>query len=176
MKYKTIYADPPWMMKGGANTYNKEGYSGIKGVQDVYPLMSFTDIENFLEDNNIETEEQAHLWLWATNNFLPQALQVMERWGFKYITNACWKKNRIGLGQYLRTQHELLLFGRKGKALPRKDRGVSSVIEAPLNKHSKKPLETYNVIERVSYPPFIELFARNIEEPREDWTYWGNQV
>ena len=212
---KTIYADPPWNMQGGTRTHKEEGYSGIKGVQDVYPLMKTEEIKTIYADcpwalgggtkhgwskkrpeakysvmplDDIKSlqfdypiAEQAHLWLWVTNGFIPQGLEVMEAWGFKYITSVVWVKNRIGLGQYIRTKHETLLFGRKGKPLPYKKIDgkrvtVPSAFEAPLTKHSKKPLEVYQMIEKVSYPPYLELFARNIEVERPDWTYWGNEA
>ena len=39
--------------------------------------------------------------------------------------------------------------------------------------HSKKPFKMYEMIEKVSYAPFFELFAR---EKRDGWTVWGNEV
>jgi N6-adenosine-specific RNA methylase IME4 len=51
---------------------------------------------------------------------------------------------------------------------------VPSVIQAPRREHSRKPDETYELIERM-YPelPKIELFAR---AGREGWDAWGNQA
>ena len=39
----------------------------------------------------------AHLYLWVTNNFLRDGLQVMDVWGFRYITTITWMKDRAGL-------------------------------------------------------------------------------
>ena len=51
--------------------------------------------------------EGCHLYLWTTNNFLPDALKVVEAWGFEYVTIITWMKDRKGLGQYFRgmTEH-----------------------------------------------------------------------
>ena len=39
--------------------------------------------------------------------------------------------------------------------------------------HSRKPHQVYDLIERCSPGPFVELFARN---PRRGWTQWGDEV
>ncbi|GAH45970.1 unnamed protein product, partial [marine sediment metagenome] len=45
---------------------------------------------------------------------------------------------------------------------------------SPVNKHSKKPDEVYEIIETL-YPnrQYLELFARN---EREGWKAWGDEV
>jgi N6-adenosine-specific RNA methylase IME4 len=32
----------------------------------------------------------------------------------------------------------------------------------------------YEMIEKVSYEPYLELFSRN--KDRDNWNYWGNQI
>jgi N6-adenosine-specific RNA methylase IME4 len=49
----------------------------------------------------------AVLYLWALPHMLPKALDVMAHWGFEYRTCMVWAKDRIGLGQWVRNQHEL---------------------------------------------------------------------
>lgn len=167
-KYKTIYADPPWMERGG----------GVikRGADKHYPLMSSSAIQE-LPVRGL-AEENCHLYLWVTNNFLPVGLTVMKAWGFRYITCITWAKDRIGLGQYYRGQTEQLLFGVKG-VLPyrigengKRAQG-STLITASRKKHSAKPIEARQIIERVSYAPRIELFAR---EHIDGWDVWGNEV
>jgi len=102
-KYKTIYADPPG---------NEQGAGKIKrGADRHYQLMRTEDIKN-LPVQDI-ADDECWLYLWVTNNFLKDGLDVMEHWGFKYITNLVWAKNTIGLGFYFRGQHEICLFGKK---------------------------------------------------------------
>lgn len=172
-KYRTIYADPPWLERGGGRTYKR-------GADRHYPLMRTVDICNLqidglhvshLADNN------AHLYLWATNTFLADALRVIDAWGFEYKTTITWAKDRIGLGQYFRGQTEHCLFAVRGvlpyKSIDGKRAQGTTLITAPRTIHSKKPEEMRRIIERVSYPDFIELFAR---EKHEGWDAWGNEL
>ena len=82
---------------------------------------------------------------------------------------------QIGLGQYLRGSHELLLLFVRGKgqhaSVWNGHRDVPSVIRGKRTKHSAKPAESYEMIERVSRGPRVEFFSR-IE--RSGWTMWGN--
>jgi len=52
--------------------------------------------------------------IWTTNNFLKDALEVVEAWGFNYKTLITWVKDRFGLGQYYRGQTEHCIFAVKG--------------------------------------------------------------
>jgi N6-adenosine-specific RNA methylase IME4 len=101
----------------------------------------------------------------------------MKAWGFEYKTCITWIKNQIGLGQYFRGLTEHCLFGVKGvlpyKTIEGKRYQGRTGFYAPKEEHSVKPDEMRKMIELVSYPPRIELFAR---ENVEGWTAWGNQV
>jgi N6-adenosine-specific RNA methylase IME4 len=107
---------------------------------------------------------------------LPQALEVMEAWGFKYVSGCVWVKDRVGTGYWFRNRHELLLVGRKGN-IPAPAAGTqwSSVIEAPVGEHSEKPERVLEMIEAY-YPtlPKIELNRRG--PARAGWDAWGNEV
>jgi N6-adenosine-specific RNA methylase IME4 len=123
--------------------------------------------------------EDAHLYLWVTNSYLPAGLSVMKAWGFDYRTCITWMKDRFGLGQYYRGITEHCLFGVRG-ALPYKTdpltgkrlQGVTGFIE-PRQQHSQKPETMRQMIERVSHPPRLELFARR---RYAGWDAWGNEV
>lgn len=162
--YRTILADPPWHETGGGRIK--------RGADRHYPLMRTPEIIDYLRA--VPAADNAHLWLWATNNHLPDALRVIETLGFRYVTNACWVKQRIGLGQYLRGQHELLLFAVRGK-LPYKEPRphLPSVIMADRTEHSRKPDRAYEYVEALSFPPYVEAFARR---QREGWDALGNEV
>jgi len=83
---------------------------------------------------------------------------------------------QVGLGQYFRGGHELLLFGVKGRGLNVRTeaRNIPSVLFAPRAAHSRKPPEFYELIERRSRGPYLEVFCRG--KPRRNWTGWGNEV
>lgn len=114
----------------------------------------------------------AHLYLWVTNSFLGEGLDVMKQWGFTYKTHLVWTKPQLGLGNYFRNSHEVLFFGVRGR-LPTKVNNLMTWIPWPRERHSKKPAVFYNVIEEASPGPYLELFAR---ERRPGWDAWGNEV
>lgn len=163
--YKCILADPPWYMQGG----------GVckRGADKHYALLKTPEIiHTILKAPEWIPANDAHLWLWVTNNFLKDGLHVMQALGFRYITNVVWVKPHFGTGQYIRGQHELLLFGVKGR-LPSLSRSIGSVISAKPSIHSKKPEESFKLIEGISPGPRIEFFSRC---RREGWDYFGNQI
>jgi len=167
MKYKTIYADPPWPERGGGQIK--------RGADKHYNLMTVKEIAA-LPIRNI-ADDNCHLYLWTTNNYLAQALEVMRAWGFRYVTTITWVKDRIGLGQYYRGITEHCLFGVKGnlpyKIIDGKRQQGRTVIIAPKTKHSEKPQEMRSMIEKVSYAPRIELFAR---QRFIGWDCWGDEI
>lgn len=164
-KYSIIYADPPWRYDFPI--------SESRAIENQYPTMSIEEIRalpiaDLAADNAV-------LFLWATNPLLPDALTVIEAWGFTYRTNMVWVKDRIGMGFYARQRHELLLVAIKGEpSVPMPDDRPDSVIESPRGKHSAKPDEVYHIVERM-YPAGkrIELFART---PMDGWEPWGNEI
>lgn len=173
MSFTTILADPPW---------NETGAGKIKrGADRHYKVMKtpaiISTMKQALKDMG-GTRENAHLYLWVTNNFLKDGLKVVEALGFRYITNLVWvKEGNFGLGQYWRGTHELLLFAVKGKGKEVRKcnpgKGQTTVFTAPKAAHSKKPQITYEKIESLSQGPYLELFARH-EQP--GWKAWGNEI
>jgi len=84
-----------------------------------------------------------------------------------------WCKPQLSLGYYFRNNTEHLIFAIRGKGLQTKDRSQATWEIADRLKHSQKPDIFYQIIEKMSYPPYLELFARN---KREGWDCWGNEV
>jgi len=159
--FNVIYADPPWRYQFTV-TYSRE-------VEKNYPTMSLDDICAL----QVPAAEDAILFLWATSPKLEEALRVLNEWGFEYRTSMAWVKDKIGMGHYVRGQHELILIGRKGKIrTPEESDRPSSVIMSPRREHSQKPDEVYDLIERM-YPTgtYLELFSRG---ERLNWTMWGH--
>jgi N6-adenosine-specific RNA methylase IME4 len=164
-KYPIIYADPPWKFL----LWNPD--TADRSAEYHYPCMETTEICEI----NVPAAPDAVLFLWTTSPHLPEAFEVIEAWGFEYVTNIVWLKDKIGLGGWVRNQHELLLICRRGDMpTPLPANRPSSVIQAPRREHSRKPDAAYTLIEGM-YPelPKIELFARNT---RPGWDVWGNEV
>lgn len=171
MKFRTLYADPPWNERGGGKIKRgADAHYQLMPTKDIIAMKSMVD-QIMLPDS--------HLYLWVTNNFLVDGLKVMDSWGFKHITTITWLKDKIGLGQYYRGITEHCLFGRKGNALPyrvnsegKRQQGETIIVE-PKTIHSRKPNTMYEFIEKVSHPPYLEIFAR---KERDDWASWGIDV
>jgi N6-adenosine-specific RNA methylase IME4/ParB-like chromosome segregation protein Spo0J len=156
--------DPPWRLPGSPDS--------SRAVENHYPTMPLDEIIAL----EVPAADDAILFLWAVNSKLPEALQVIEAWGFGYTSNFAWVKDRWGLGSYNRCQHELLLIATRGRFRPPpENKRVSSVITAPRTEHSAKPPCLYEMLEAM-YPRTrkLELFARGKSRP--SWTAWGNQA
>jgi len=167
VEYKTIVADPPWAEIGGGKI--------CRGAQGHYSVVKDKDMINVIREAPCwKPAADCHLWLWVTNNRLPLGLEIMAALGFRYVTNLVWVKDRIGIGQYLRGQHELCLFGVRGQTMMPPRRDVPSVLIAPRTVHSRKPAKAFEVFERVSSGnPRLEMFAR---AERHGWDVWGNEI
>ncbi len=167
--FNVVYADPPWQ-------YDNTGVDGA--AEHHYETMPTEDICRLIKILPIDKE--AVLFLWATNPFLEDALKVVNRWGFEYKTNMVWVKTNLkkpGAGFYVRGRHELLFICTKGSFTPdlAGKPPIGSVLEAPVNEHSRKPADVYTLIEKL-YPDGhgLELFAR--EKHSDYWTPWGNEL
>ena len=121
------------------------------------------------------------LFLWATFPQLPEALRLIEAWGFTYKSVAfVWlKKNRkseswfYGLGFWTRGNAEICLLATRGRP-KRAARDVKQVILSHVERHSQKPEEARRRIEALMGDvPRIELFAR---ASPPGWDVWGNEV
>ena len=169
--FQTVLIDPPWNETGGGKIK--------RGADRHYPLMKRHDILRTILQCELwnQLAPNVHMYLWATNTFLPDGLWLMEALNFKYKSNFVWTKaGRIGLGQYFRGQHELCLFGTKGRrpTEPRTEaKNLGSHLHVPRGTHSQKPQASYALIEARSKGPYLELFAR---EHRPGWITWGNEL
>jgi N6-adenosine-specific RNA methylase IME4 len=148
-----------------------------RGADRHYKLLKVPDIIRVMTQAEPWNEigDDAHMYLWVTNNHLQNGLKVMEALGFRYVTNVCWVKGSFGLGQYFRGQHELCLFGVRGRgfSVRSNNRSISSVLKCPKGPHSAKPEDFYAMVEKRSEGPFLEMFAR---QRRSNWTVWGDEI
>jgi N6-adenosine-specific RNA methylase IME4 len=173
-KFGTILADPPWRFMNRTGKVAPE-----HGRLRRYETMDLADIKNLpVKDLSLE---RSHLYLWVPNALLPEGLEVMKAWGFKYKGNIVWYKIRKdggpdgrGVGFYFRNVTEILLFGVRG-SMRTLDPGRTQVniISKQKREHSRKPDEQYDLIESCSPGPFLEMFAR---AKRNGWSQWGDEI
>jgi len=157
--YQIIYGDPAWH-------YSRNDTRGCP-----YPMLDVDEIINFKVNGKTIKEisdKNCILFLWATFPKLPDALKVIEGWGFEYKTLGFnWiKQNKNnpkwfwGMGNWTRSNPEICLIGTKGN--PKRLRAdIHSVIVSSYSEHSKKPNIVRNkIIQLMGDLPRIELFAR----------------
>lgn len=159
--FSTIYADPPWQYSNQATRASTDKHYETMTPEQIaeLPISQLTN-------------DKAHLHLWTTNAFLFECPAIMEAWGFEYKGVFVWVKSQMGIGNYWRVSHEFLLLGVKG-SLTFQNREQMSWLELPRGKHSVKPEEVVDKIEKVSPGPYLELFGRR---QRKGWTIWGDEI
>ena len=172
-RYRTIVADPPWR-------YNMKPPEG----GTTYPTMTTPELCNM--GLGRWAYDDSHLYLWTTNSFLVEAHQIARAWGFEPKTLITWIKRRqprgeeptslddkwIGMGFYYRGVTEHVLFAIRGKlAVLNKDQ--ANILYAPHGTHSEKPAAFYDMVERMSPGPYLDVFART---QRFNWDTFGNEA
>lgn len=169
-KFSIIYADCPWQYRN-----NK-----ARGVAEKhYSTMSTSDI-CLLPIADIAAKDSV-LFLWTTFPQLPDAFRVIDAWGFRYKTvGFVWVKENqkspgwfYGMGYWTRSNAEICLLAIKGQP-KRQHKGVHQLIVSPLERHSKKPDITRDLIVKLMGDlPRVELFAR---QAIPGWDVWGHEV
>ena len=171
-KYEVIYADPGWSYRDKAN-------AGNRGACHKY-LTSSNDYIASLPIDKISAENST-LFLWITMPKLSEVFEVISQWGFTYKTCAfTWvKRNKLadtwfwGLGNWTRANSELCLLATKGSP-KRVSKAVHSVIDTPIEEHSKKPdIVREKIVTLMGDVPRIELFAR---ERADGWDALGVDI
>lgn len=162
-KYFVLYADPPWQ-------YQNTGFE--ESASQKYQTMPTDEICALPVHETVDS--RAVLFLWATNPFLKEGIQVCEAWGFKYKTNFVWVKNAgPSIGWFNMSRHELLLIATKGEGVHPQEKHISWFQE-DVRRHSQKPDSVYAMIESMYPGPYLELFAR--QRYSDTWEAWGNEV
>ena len=159
--FGTIYIDPPW-------TYRKKKKKGA--ASNHYRTMKLEEIVRIPVYKL--ANPRSHLHLWTTTTFLKRGLWLLDKWGFEYKGMFVWCKSSLGLGYYWRVSHEMLLLGVRGK-MSFHHKGMKSWMCLTRGRHSEKPDVIREMIEKVSPPPRIELFAR---KATEGWTVFGDEI
>ena len=169
-KYQVIYADPPWRYRN-VNT----GGSMNSGSAAKYATLSIDEICSLKVKEICDTK--CVLFLWATVPLLPDALKVLDAWGFEYKTMLTWRKVLShGMGFWFRGQTEHLLLGIKGDVKAFHSQKPNFIQSSVLHlQHSEKPAKFRGLVSEVTrgLSPKIELFAR---QRIEGWDCWGLEI
>lgn len=171
--YRVVLADCPWYFE------NRSPKGELKNPVRHYSCMRTPDICALAGQIGLDfiCAPDCALVLWATFPMLPDALEVMSRWGFAYKGGGAWGKLQngrpaFGAGYIYRSAAEIWILGTRGAPKVR-SHSVRNLILAERREHSRKPDEMHADLERLYDGPFLELFAR---QRRPGWTSWGNET
>lgn len=180
-KYQIISCDNPWWY-ADQRKVRKDGKTPTRGIGACHHYGQLKTDELCELPIAKLAAERCHLYLWATCPLLPDALRVIDAWGFKFVTIAHvwikmnkkrWKEEQemfqdfsndlpikqfmdyltwFGPGYYTGSNIELVLLGRKGKPF----------------KHAKG-----RKARQVIYAPHGELHSQKPEEMQDriEWMY-----
>ena len=161
-KYPTIVVDPPWSYQ---NKSGRQRQAYADRTMTLEQVKKF-DIGRWVPDGD------CHLWLWVTDAYAGHIYQVIEAWDFAPKAWLVWAKDRIGMGNYLRHQHEFCVFATRGKLrLLRRD--VSTIFHSKMTRHSEKPDAFYRLVESCCPGPYLDVFARR---RHQGWDAFGDEV
>ena len=170
-RFGAILADPPWEYRTRSEMGADRAASRHYLTQPLDDILKMPAAALAAPD--------CVLFLWTSGPFLPQALAVVDAWGFTYKTVGFdWGKTteggapRGGTGYWTRACCEHVLLATRG-APRRLDAGVLQLILSPRLEHSRKPDAVQDGIERLVGGPYLELYARRL---RPGWTSWGNEI
>ncbi len=165
--FEVILADPPWRF--ASNSESRPG----KNAMGHYACMKLDEIAA-LPVREVAARD-ALLLLWVTVPFVRLAFDVIDAWGFKYVSEVVWVKERIGTGFWVRNRHEPLLICKRGRfPCPKPALFPDSVIEGQQRQHSRKPDRVHEIVDdRLPGARKLEMFAR---ETRPGWAAWGDET
>lgn len=159
--YDVVVIDPPWKYDA---KYHPEGRRG----SGAYPEMSLEELKQIV----IPAKKDCILWLWVTNNFMKEAHELLEVWGFELKTILTWDKEIMGLGAWLRNRTEHCILAIKGK--PHWDNKTqTTIIKEKRTEHSVKPEIFYKMVDEICVGRKLDYFAR---KKREGWDVYGDEV
>jgi N6-adenosine-specific RNA methylase IME4 len=179
-KYNVIYADPPWSYE---NVSLKADDAGKEiSIDGRYDLMTLEDLKNMPIKNIVQKDSVC--FMWVTNPLLPEGLELLKAWGFKYKTMLTWKKTSCS-GFWFMGITEHILFGVRGNVRAFRS-GLLNFHACKSGSHSEKPhhfrdLISKAVVKSFDPPVKLELFARSRDGlfpdyEYEGWDVFGNEV
>jgi len=156
--FDIIVIDPPW-------NYGRKYDSESGRVASPYPEMKLTE----LKELKLPMKDDCILWLWTTDQFIWDAKELLEYWGFEYKAILIWDKDKMGIGSWLRLQCEFCLLGIKGKPLW-ENKSIRDIIREPKTGHSVKPEFFYKMIDDNFVGRKLDYFGR---KQKNNWEIYG---
>ncbi len=174
--YGVILADPAWlhdMWSEAGQDRSPSAHYDTMTTDQICALFHTLNLEWICGPNSVFV-------LWSTWPHMARgdAHRVMREFKFEPKTGGAWTKvtkagkPHMGTGFIYRGASEPWLLGTRGNPEIRNKRTMNAILSR-RGRHSEKPGQMQDDIERLFYGPYLELFARTA---RPGWTCWGNQV
>lgn len=172
-KYGVIIADPEW---------KEEVWSEATGLDrspaNHYPLSDLDALK--ARDVAALAADDCIFGGWVARRFLLQAIDLfINHWGFTYVTEIAWLKERPGnargMGYWFTDEHEVVLICKRGNPpMPIPGTQFPSYFVAPVGEHSAKPDNLHEIFE--AYFPHFTKIELNARRRRPGWDAWGNEA
>ena len=158
--YDVIVIDPPWDIKK-IERDDRPNHVGLD-----YPTMSIEELKKLC----IPAADNCHVWLWTINKYLPYSFDLLMTWGLKYVCAFVWHKPN-GYQPYDLPKYncEFVLYARKGTPIFTDLKAFNLCFNGDQGKHSEKPIEFYEMINRVTNGRRLDMFSRRIINGFEGW-------
>ncbi len=166
LKFKTVLCDPPW----------KIDFIKLKmrpnQIKMPYPTMT-TEAIKAIPVSDI-ADAQCNLFLWTTHTSLPDALEVVKAWKFRYHCMLTWDKTNGRPCMGFKRDTEFVIYAYKRRiTVKQKGEFIHTLFTEAATEHSRKPGLLYTILENNTPEPRIELFAR---ARRAGWYCVGNAI
>ncbi|MGX5913910.1 MT-A70 family methyltransferase [Aliidiomarina sp. Khilg15.8] len=174
MKYRIIYADPPWKFRN-----KRTGGSMKSGADAQYPTMTLEQMKAL--DVESLCAKDCVLVMWYVSSQPQDALDLAKAWGFtlKTMNGFIWVKltkrflQFFGMGSWTRGGAECALIATRGRPKAA-SKSIRQVRLAVIGRHSEKPAEFRDdVVSLCGDEHRLEMFAR-AEAP--GWDVFGNEA
>jgi len=174
-KYRTIIVDPPWPVE--RMTGDKFYQRPANEMEFDYPTMTISQIKynrKLLPVRKLTNKTGCLVFLWTTQKHLPASFSILEAWGFKYLFTMDWDKGHgmkpVNLPIF---NNEFVLVGKRGTVQFTSTKDFRTLFKGERRKHSQKPPEFYDLLNRVTPGPRIDMFSR---EKHEGFDQFGNET
>ena len=198
-EYATLVADPPWrfgntatraaandhygtLTRGEIAEFKVDGRYVSEWMKDAAHLYLWCPSALLHEGLDVMRSwsfefKQTLIWVKTRGpkipNLLPcRSLGDAQTWLKSLARGGQLDSIQIGLGNYFRHAHEVVLFGTRGKCKAQVH-DLPTVFFAPRGRHSAKPEILQNMAELLSPGPRLELFARR---HRPGWICRGREL
>ena len=172
-RYATVVVDPPWGLDAFGFT-KPELAGGLLADRPLdYSTMSVPEI--MVLPVQAVLAENALVFCWTVNRYLPITFHVLKSWGLQYAFTMTWVKNGgVQTPVTPMFNAEWIVVGRQGSPKWLDTRAFKTANAWPRKGgHSAKPEGFYDLLRRVSPAPRLDVFGRR---PIGGFDSWGDEA